>query len=146
MTFEELIDTVKDEDVTLDLDEGQVKLTAAADGGILASIYLGELPEEALSALCRKMMTANHLFQDTAGATLSLEPGTRHAFLQRLYWVSGEGEEAFLNRLAILMQKAEEWKACLLGGDADEPFSAESASNGLSSEDLLSGRTLLLRV
>ena len=146
MTFDELLDTVKDEEVTLDVDEVQVKLTTTADGGVLAAIYLGELPDETLSTLSREMMRANHLFQDTAGATLSLEPGTRHAFLQRRYWLSEHGEEAFLNHLAILMQKAEDWKARLLGGNADEPFSGESASNELSSEDLLSGRTFLLRV
>ena len=56
------------------------------------------------------MMAANHLFQETDGATLSLEPGTRQAFLQRLCRVQGEGEDAFLNRLAVLVQKAEEWR------------------------------------
>ena len=141
MDFDELTDTVKEEDVTLELDEGRVTLVSFDDGGILAMVRLGELPEGALTALCRDMMAANHLFQETDGATLSLEPGTRQAFLQRLCRVQGEGEDAFLNRLAVLVQKAEEWRARLFGGDGENRGAEAPDSDGL-----FSGDTILFRV
>ncbi|MBR4518239.1 MAG: type III secretion system chaperone [Victivallales bacterium] len=142
MNFEELIDAVKDEEVTLDLDETQVKLASVGDGIILATVYLGELPDETLPELRREMMAANHLFQETGGATLSLEPGTRHAFLQRRCQVSGEGEEAFLNHLAVLVQKAEEWKARIFSIGDENDFAPDNPDL----DELFSGQKIVFRV
>ena len=145
MNFEELMDAVKEEEVTLDLDDGQVQLSSSAEGGILAAVYLGEIPEETLSKFCRQMLAANHLFLDTAGATLSLEPGTHDAFLQRWYRGAVEGEETFLNHLAALVQKAEEWKVRLSSSEY-EPGSVEPRWDGPSADDELAGNSFFMRV
>ncbi|MBR6373111.1 MAG: type III secretion system chaperone [Victivallales bacterium] len=125
MTFEELLDMVKDEDYTLDLDEGQVELHYAGDEFILATIGLGDVPDEMFAKICRDMIVANYMFQGTAGATLSLEPGTHRAYLHRLFCMPVEREEGFLNHLAVLIRNAGEWKERISGSGADEPLLQE---------------------
>ena len=125
MTFLELLETVKDEDVTLDIDESQVTLHYLRLGRecMMVTTDLGEVPEEAFGKWCCDMMKANHLFQGTAGATISLVPGTHRAFLQRLWQPHDDGEEGFLSYLAVFLKTALEWKARFSGTSADnEPM------------------------
>ena len=120
MTFDELLEAVREEDVTLDIEGGQVTLHHLGGGCILVTTELGEVPEETFGKLCRDMMKANHMFQGTAGTTISLEPGSHRAFLQRLWQSHADGEAGFLSYLAVFEQAAGEWKARLSGGSVDE--------------------------
>ena len=53
-----------------------VSITAAGDGrSAVFSADLGELPDEGLDELLMRMLEANHLFEGTGGAALSVEDG-----------------------------------------------------------------------
>ncbi len=120
MTFDELLEAVREDDVTLDIEGGLVTLHYLGGEGMLVTTELGEVPEETFSKWCCDMMKANHMFQGTAGATISLEPGSHRAFLQRQWQSHADGEAGFLSYLAVFEQTACEWKARLSGGSVDE--------------------------
>ena len=57
------------------------------DGGAsIVSADLGPLAEDDAEALAGEMLEANFAFQGTAGATLSVDPATKHVFLRRRVW------------------------------------------------------------
>lgn len=81
------------------------------DGGALAvSADLGPLAEDGADALVGEMLEANHAFQGTAGATLSVDPETNHVFLRRRVWPDDSDEDAILPELAVFAAKAKEWR------------------------------------
>ncbi len=77
---------------------------------MLVSADLGELPQEGEDALCRNLMEANHLFEGTGGATLSVESESRHVrfeFCVPLVLLGIEVSSVFLERF---LNTAESWR------------------------------------
>ncbi|MBQ3749004.1 MAG: type III secretion system chaperone [Kiritimatiellae bacterium] len=106
---------------TINLDDLPLELDRMADDSIIAIAELGALDagEDGDAPILREFMEANHLFAGTAGATLSIERDTRHAFLQQaLYTPPGNDEDWLPRRLAIFAGKATEWKTHLEKKDA----------------------------
>lgn len=81
-------------------------------GGMLLTADLGEPPPERLERLFKAMLEANDLFRDTGGATLSIDPATGRARLQRYddyeAWSAGGGGES-ARLLAFFAQCAAAW-------------------------------------
>lgn len=81
---------------------------------MLVSADLGELPRDGEERLCRTLMEANHLFEGTGGATLSVERETRHVrfeFCIPLVLLGNEPGPVFLERF---LNAAESWRKLLL--------------------------------
>ncbi len=99
-------------DAVVDVEAGAsigVDLTYLPEGQrILASADLGELPRE--DGFCRTLMEANHLFAFTGGATLSVEPESRHVRIEiccPLVLLRKDGGVMFLERFLNI---AESWR------------------------------------
>ncbi len=99
-------------DAVVDVDAGAsigVDLTYLPDGQrILASADLGEQPQK--EGVCRALMEANHLFAYTGGATLSVEPESRHVRIEiccPLALLLNDGGIMFLERF---LNVAESWR------------------------------------
>lgn len=111
---------------TIEVDGVVVEVSQGDDGVIVALSDLGEAPDD--SVFVRELLVANHLFEGTAGATLSLEAATNRVFLQQKIYPEAEDSEDWLpRRLAVFVDKASEWKARLHGsaeteGDSSQPL------------------------
>ena len=97
-----------------------------SDAAVVALSDLGEAPDD--SAFVRELLVANHLFEGTAGATLSLEVATNRVFLQqKIYPEEDDSEDWLPLRLAVFVDKADEWKVRVHGsaemdGDSSRPL------------------------
>ena len=89
-----------------------VKMSLAPENGgaYTVSADLGPLPEDGADALVGEMLEANHAFQGTAGATLSVDPGIGHVFLRRRLWPDDSDEDSILPEIAVFAGKAREWR------------------------------------
>lgn len=77
---------------------------------MLVSADLGELPQEGEETFCRTLMEANHLYEGTGGATLSVEKETRHVrfeFCIPLVLLGNEPGPVYLERF---LNAAESWR------------------------------------
>ena len=92
------------------------------DGGAsIVSADLGPLAEDDAEALAGEMLEANFAFQGTAGATLSVDPATKHVFLRRRVWPDDSDEDAILPEIAVFADKAREWRERICGKNIQEP-------------------------
>lgn len=71
MEIGEIVESAREGEISLDLDDVIVTLSPGADDSMLVSADLGEVPHGALVAVAREAMVANHLFEGTAGATIA---------------------------------------------------------------------------
>ena len=100
-----------------------VKMSLAPENGgaYTVSADLGPLPEDGADALVGEMLEANHAFQGTAGATLSVDPGTGHVFLRRRVWPDDSDEDSILPEIAVFADKAREWRERIGEENIHEP-------------------------
>lgn len=101
-------------DAIVDVDAGvalQVDVVHIPENkSMLVSADLGELPQEGEDTLCRTFMEANHFFEGTGGATLSVEHESRHVrfeFCIPLVLLGNEVDSVFLERF---LNAAERWR------------------------------------
>ena len=116
MEIGEIVESAREGEISLGLDDVIVTLSPGADDSMLVSADLGEVPHGALVAVAREAMVANHLFEGTAGATISVDPKTGHAFLQQYEWVWGRDPDGFMRRLLVFVGKVREWRSKVEGG------------------------------
>lgn len=117
-------------ETTLDIDGVVVSLRTEEDGNyIVATSELQKLTNEKLGPFLREMGIANHLFSETAGATLSLNPDTNCICLQQRFWANEGGagdDEQIARRTAVFADKVREWKERLEQGAAPNPLANDS--------------------
>ena len=88
----------------------RISLRPGDGGASIVSADLGPLAEDDADALVGEMLEANHAFQGTAGATLSVDPETKHVFLRKRVWPDDSDEDAVLSEIAVFADKAREWR------------------------------------
>ena len=133
---EEAQTTEGERETTLDVDGVAVSLRTE-DGGdfIVASSELLELPPERLGDVLRDLGIANHLFAETAGATISIDPATNRICMQQRFWAHEGGRDnhdRIALRTAVFADKVREWKERLQNPQPAIPSQPDSF-------DLLSG-------
>lgn len=91
----------------------------------------GEPPPERLEGLYRAMLESNHLFRDTAGATLSVDPATGRVSLCRMVpcrLLDGDGfvavAEQFVNTLEVWARIVREYRDVAAAATAAGPEEA----------------------
>lgn len=92
----------------------EVSISAMDDGeSAVLSADLGELPATDADELMLRMLEANHLFESTGGATLSLEDG--HAKLERYVNLvalqRGDGAKI----VPLFVERARTWRGIVAG-------------------------------
>ena len=132
------IDLVVDDGVTAFVatpedggDRIEVSISAMDDGERAALCAdLGEMPSEGADALMLRMLEANHLFDATGGATLSVEDG--RAKLERCVGIvalqRGDGEKI----VTTFIETARTWHGLVVGDDERGEEMAESSDVGLT--------------
>ena len=99
----------------LTVDDMQITLQALEEVGQL-SVYgeIGEPPPQGLEQLLSAMLNANHLFQGTAGSTISRDPETGRFFLCRYGPLSVLTVERLVEDLENFVNVLETWRKLLL--------------------------------
>lgn len=95
----------------------------------------GEPPPGRLEGLYRALLESNHLFRDTAGATLSVDPATGRVSLCRMVLIrllDAEsfiaGVEQFVNTLEVWARIVREYRGAVESASPGEP--EEAAPDG----------------
>jgi len=93
-----------------DDDVMDVELTACEDGeSVDMSADLGEMPEKGAEELMMKMLEANHMFEGTGGAALSVEDG--RAKLERRVSLASLGRGEGAKVVMPFLGMADAWAA-----------------------------------
>lgn len=94
---------------------------------------LGEPPPEQLTGFYRALLEANHLFQGTFGATLSVAPGSGAVFLcKSIPYVALDGDK-FMKDLSNFVNAVETWRTFVSDFRATDNESVEVSGGGESS-------------
>ena len=117
----------------LSVDDMQIALQAL-DEVVMLSIYgeIGEPPPQGLEQLLTAMLNANHLFQGTAGATISRDPESGRFFLFRCEPLSVLTIERLMEDLEKFANVLETWRKLLADYRPSEP----AADASLTAEPL----------
>ena len=78
-------------------------------GAIALSGDLGEPPPERLEALYRTLLEANHLFRETAGATISLDPDAGRFALCKSLPAALLDQDSFFGEVERFVNAVESW-------------------------------------
>lgn len=115
---------------SIDVDGVSVSLRTDEGGDfIVASSELLELPTEGRGDVLLDLVIANHLFAETAGATLSIDPATNRICMQQRFWTHEggcDGDERIALRTAVFADKVREWKDRLQNPQRATPLQTDS--------------------
>ena len=101
----------QDDVCVLGIDDMQVTLQALNEVDLLSTYgEIGEPPPQGLEQLLTAMLNANHLFQGTAGATISRDPETGKFYLCRCEALSILTVERLMESLETFVNVLETWR------------------------------------
>lgn len=81
-----------------------------SEGQVMLSADFNPVPEDISGdIILRKMLEANHLFAETGGASLSVDPETLQASIQQSVWIDLLDFDDFMIRLEAFVSLATEW-------------------------------------
>ena len=104
-------------------------------GVIALSGDLGEPPPERLEALYRTLLEANHLFRETAGATISLDPEAGRFALCKSLPAALLDQDSFFSEVERFVNAVESWSRLI------RDFRSAAAEAG-NDEDAVPGSAL----
>ena len=93
---------------------------------------LGEPPPQRLEGLYKALLSANHLFTGTAGATLAVDSETDHVSLCRVYEVRHLDADSFFQATERFVNIADSWQKIIAdyrespSNASSEPLSSQS--------------------
>jgi hypothetical protein len=100
------------------------------DGELTVFSRIGEVDEDRTEGIYSMLLAANLFWQGSKGATLSVEPDSRIAFIADRRGVSGLNDGSFRDWLGGFVTIAEYWQKRLADANAGGPLWAEDDTPG----------------